>query len=157
MDTAEPTALPDDLPDDLVALVASRRNGALTTIKRDGRPQLSQVTYAWSPEHRTLRVSTRARLAKVHNLRRDPRASMLVTDEAGWSYAVLEGGARFSEAATAPDDAVVEELVELYRTISGQEHPDWADYRRSMVADGRLVLTLDVERAYGVGPGASTA
>ncbi|MDQ2757290.1 MAG: PPOX class F420-dependent oxidoreductase [Actinomycetota bacterium] len=144
--------LPDlpDLPADLVALVASRTNGTLTTIKRDGRPQLSQVSYAWSPGHRTLRVSTRATLAKVHNLRRDPRASMLVTDEAGWSYAVLEGAARFSEVASAPDDAATDTLVELYRTIAGQEHPDWDDYRRAMVADGRLVLTVDVERAYGL-------
>ncbi|MEO3938297.1 PPOX class F420-dependent oxidoreductase [Dermatophilaceae bacterium Soc4.6] len=146
MHTAEPTPLPTDL----AALVASRRNGTLTTIKRDGRPQLSQVSYAWSPEHCTLRVSTRASLAKVHNLRRDPRASLLVTDEAGWSYAVLEGAARLSEVASAPDDSVVDSLVELYRTISGQEHPDWGDYRRVMVADGRLVLTVDVERAYGL-------
>jgi len=146
MSAVEPTPLPPDL----VALVASRRNGTLTTIKRDGRPQLSQVSYAWSPEARTLRVSTRASLAKVHNLRRDPRASMLVTDEAGWSYAVLEGTAGLSDTASAPDDAVVDELVELYRTISGQEHPDWDDYRRVMVADGRLLLTLEVECVYGL-------
>ena len=141
---------PTPLPADLVALVASRRNGTLTTIKRDGRPQLSQVSYAWSPEHRHVRVSTRASLAKVHNLRRDPRASLLVTDEAGWSYAVLEGVVGLSDVAAAPDDATVDALVELYRTISGGEHPDWDDYRTAMVADGRLVLTLEVERAYGV-------
>jgi len=33
-----------------------------------------------------------------------------------------------SEVATAPDDATVEELVELYRSLQG-EHEDWDDYR----------------------------
>ncbi len=33
-------------------------------------------------------------------------------------------------------------------TIAG-EHPDWDEYRAAMVADGRLVLSLAAERAYG--------
>ena len=41
------------------------------------------------------------------------------------------------------------ELIEVYRLIRGEEHPDWADYRRAMVADGRIVLSLHVERLYG--------
>ena len=46
-------------------------------------------------------------------------------------------------------DATVEELVEYYRTARG-EHPDWDDYRRVMVDDGRLVLRVHPERAYGM-------
>ena len=30
------------------------------------------------------------------------------------------------------------------------EHPDWDDFRRAMVADGRLVLRVHPERAYGM-------
>jgi CubicO group peptidase (beta-lactamase class C family) len=47
------------------------------------------------------------------------------------------------------DDPTVEELVEVYRLVGGKEHPDWDDYRRAMVADGRLVVRLHVERLYG--------
>ena len=43
--------------------------------------------------------------AKVRNLRRDPRASVLVSSADGWSYAVLEGEVTFSEVAASPDDA----------------------------------------------------
>ena len=43
--------------------------------------------------------------------------------------------------ASAPDDATVEELVKQYRDAAG-EHPDWDDFRRTMVADGRLVVRL---------------
>ena len=51
--------------------------------------------------------------------------------------------------AAEPDDATVDELVEYYRAVAG-EHPDWDDYRRAMVTDGRLILRLHPERAYGM-------
>ena len=61
-------------------------------------------------------------------------------------------------AQTAPDRAAVvpmpeamELLVDLYRQVAG-EHPDWDDFRRSMVADGRLLVRLRPDRAYGMLP-----
>jgi PPOX class probable F420-dependent enzyme len=133
---------------DLWELVAAANGGTLATIKRDGRPQLSDVNYAADREARIIRISTRAPLAKVHNLRRDPRASLHVPAPGGAGYAVAEATASLSEVAAAEDDATVEELVEVYRLVQG-EHPDWADYRRAMVHDQRLVLRLQVERLYG--------
>ena len=137
----------------LLALAASRNVGALAALKRDGRPQLSMVNFALdreAPDGPTVRASVVDGRAKVANLRRDPRGSLLVTTPEGWSYAVLEGDVSFSPVARATDDTTVEELVELYRTIRGEEHPDWDDYRRAMVADRRLVLRLVVTHAYGL-------
>jgi PPOX class probable F420-dependent enzyme len=142
-----------DLDPTLLGLAASRDVGALAALKRDGRPQLSMVNFALdleAPAGPTVRASVVDRRAKVANLRRDPRASLLVTSPDGWSYAVLEGDVSFSPVARATDDPTVDELVELYRTIRRTEHPDWDDYRRAMVADGRLVLTLVVTHAYGL-------
>ena len=96
-----------------------------------------------------MRASVTDDRAKVRNLRRDPRASLMVTSPDGWSYVVLEGEVTFSEVAAAPGDDAVEELVEVYRLIAG-EHDDWDDYRRAMVQDRRLVLRLQVARAYGM-------
>jgi PPOX class probable F420-dependent enzyme len=136
----------------LLQLATSRNLAALAAVKRDGRPQLSMVNYALAVDGgtATARVSVVDGRAKVVNLRRDPRASLLVTSPDGWSYAVLEGDAELSPVAQAADDATVEELVELYRTIRGEDHPDWDDYRRAMVADRRLVLRLHVHRVYGL-------
>lgn len=139
-----------DLPAEVLELAESRNIGSLATIRRSGRPQLSVVSFAWSSPECVARASTRTSLAKTANLRRDPRVSLMLTSPDGWSYAVLEGHAELSPVAEAPDDATVEELVGLYRSIAGQDHPDWDDYRRTMVADGRLVLTVVVERAYGL-------
>jgi hypothetical protein len=67
------------------------------------------------------------------------------------SYVVVEGAAELTPTAGAPGDATVDELVSLYQAVGG-EHDDWDDYRRAMVADGRLVLRLRPERAYGMLP-----
>jgi len=77
------------------------------------------------------------------------RFSLHVTRDDFWAYAVIDGRAELTPAATDPADATVEELVEYYRTARG-EHPDWDEYRRVMVEEGRLVLRLHPERAYGM-------
>jgi PPOX class probable F420-dependent enzyme len=134
--------------DELWNAVAAADLLTLATIKKDGRPQLSDVSYTADKATRTLRISTRAALAKVHNLRRDPRGSIRVGTPAG-GYVAADVTATISEPSTDEHDATVEELIEMYRLIGKQEHPDWDDYRRAMVADGRLVLRLKVERLYG--------
>jgi PPOX class probable F420-dependent enzyme len=134
--------------DQLWDAVVAANLGTLATIKRDGRPQLSDVNYTADAAGRVLRTSTRTSLAKVHNLRRDPRASMRVGTPGG-GYAVIEATAELSPVSADEHDATVDELVEVSRLISGKDHPDWDDYRRAMVADGRLIVRLHVERLYG--------
>ena len=136
----------------LVALAMGRNIGALATIKRDGRPQLSTVNFTFDPTSAMVRISVVDGRAKVHNLRRDPRASVFVTSTDGWTYAVLEGTVELSPVAVAPDDDTVEELVEVFRAIRGEDHPDWDEYRAAMVSDQRLVARLHVERVYGLVP-----
>ncbi|HEY3535690.1 MAG TPA: PPOX class F420-dependent oxidoreductase [Pedococcus sp.] len=140
------------LDPDLLVLAGSRNVGALATIKRDGRPQLSNVNFTLDPDAPggpLVRASVVDGRAKVANLRRDPRGSLLVTTPDGWSYAVLEGSVDLSPVARDRHDATVEELVEVYRLIRGEDHPDWDDYRRAMVQDRRCVLRLRVTHVYG--------
>ncbi len=138
--------------DKLLAVIAGNRLGVLATIKRDGRPQLSNVTYHFEPRELIIEVSITEPRAKTRNLRRDPRASMLVSSDDGWSYAVAEGSAVLSAPAAAPDDDTVEALIRLYRNVAG-EHPDWDEYRRAMVTDRRVLLALHITHLYGMPPG----
>ncbi len=135
----------------LRALFATRKGGVLATLKRDGRPQLSNVNYAYDEAAALIRVSITDDRAKAKNLRRDPRASFHVTSGDFWSWAVAEGAAELTPVAADRGDATVEELIDLYRTING-EHPDWDDYRAAMVRDRRIVLKLHIERYYGQTP-----
>ncbi len=125
-----------------------RRNGVLVTLKSDGRPQSSNIVYAVGSDD-VIRVSLTDGRAKTANMRRDPRVSLHVSADDFWSYVVVESDADLSAVAADPADAVVDELVELYRSLQG-EHPDWDDYRRAMVADHRMVLRLVPTHAYGM-------
>lgn len=139
----------DATQDALLKLLSEYKGGVLVTLKKDGRPQLSNVGHAYDPEGKTIRVSLTDDRAKTRNLRRDPRASYHVTSGDRWAYTVVEGTAELTPVAGDPHDDTVEELVTLYRDLQG-EHPDWDDFRAAMVRDRRLVLRLRVERAYGI-------
>ena len=147
---ARDSGSPATLDPGLTALVAAHNIGALATIKPDGRPRLSAVNFTFDPATAMARISAIEDRVSVHDMRRDPRASIFVANPDGWAYAVLEGTVQLSPVAAAPDDDTVEELVEVYRAIRGVEHPDWDDFRAAMVADCRLVAGLRVESAYGL-------
>ncbi|MFD3980134.1 PPOX class F420-dependent oxidoreductase [Streptomyces griseus] len=132
----------------LLRLFAEHDGGVLVTLKRDGRPQLSNVNHAFYPEERVVRVSITEGRAKTRNLRRDPRASYHVTSDDRWAWTVADGTAELTPPAASPDDATVEALITLYRDVRG-EHPDWDDYRRAMVEDRRVLLTLRIDHVYG--------
>ncbi len=138
--------------DKLLALISGNSLGVLATIKSDGRPQLSNVSYHFDPREVAIQVSITEPRAKTRNLRRDQRASLHVSSDDGWSYAVAEGDAVLTPPAAGTDDDTVEALIALYRNIAG-EHPDWDDYRRAMVDDRRVLLTIPISHLYGMPPG----
>jgi PPOX class probable F420-dependent enzyme len=131
------------------ALQAAREThqSVLVTLKSDGKPQLSNVLHSVGDDG-VVRVSITTGRAKYKNLRRTPWAALHVNGPTFWSYAVLEGDVSLSAPAAAPDDATVDELVEVYRSISG-EHPDWDEYRAVQVSEQRVVVRFTPTRAYG--------
>ena len=79
-----------------------RSEGILVTMRRDARPQLSNVNYAFNADEQLIRISTTDERAKVRNLRRDPRASFHVSSSDFWTFAVAEGSADLSPVAGDP-------------------------------------------------------
>ena len=115
----------------------------LSTLRRDGRPQLSPVAATLDEDGRVI-VSTPETTAKARNLRRDPRVSLCVFSDGFYGpWVQVEGSAEIVERPEA-----VELLVDYYRRISG-EHPDWDEYRRAMVQDRRVLVRFAIERASG--------
>lgn len=130
-----------------MAFVAARRQGVLATAGGRGHPHLTNILYSVTGDG-TIEISVTGDRVKTRNLRREPRCSLYVVGESFWEFAVVEALSELTDVAQAPDDQVVDQLVALYRRLGG-EHPDWDDYRRAMVAEGRLVARLRPLRAYG--------
>jgi PPOX class probable F420-dependent enzyme len=132
---------------DAIQHARSQRNGVLVTIKRDGRPQLSNIIYSVDSDG-AIHISVTGDRAKAINMRRDARVSLYVNRDDNWAYLVIEGNAELTPEAASPDDATVDALVALYRDFQG-EHDDWDDYRAAMVREHRVVVRLSPTRAYG--------
>ena len=127
---------------DAVAFIANNDRTVLVTRKRDGSLQMSPVNSGVIDGK--IVISSRSQLAKVVNLRRDPTVSLLVfTDAFFGSWVQVDGTAEIVEQPEALDL-----LDDVYRAIAG-EHPDWADYRRAMIADRRVVIRITAEHASG--------
>ncbi len=114
-----------------------RSHAVLITIRRDGRPQSSDISYRLVDG--VFEISLTDGRAKTANLRRDNRSVLHLTEISAWSYLSFDGTVELSATTTATDDATADALVEYYRAVAGQDHPDWAEYRQAMVDEGRLI------------------
>jgi PPOX class probable F420-dependent enzyme len=123
------------------SFLRDHHRAVLCTHRADGSPQLSPVVCALAGDGSVV-VSTRETALKTHNLMRDPAVSLCVVSDAFFGeWIQIDGRA---EVVHLPE--AMEGLVDYYRSISG-EHPDWDDYRRSMVEDRRVLLAISIERA----------
>ena len=127
--------------DQLLDFVRPRHRMTLMTLRRDGRPQVSPVTGGVDAEGRLV-ISTYPERAKAANLRRDPRATVLVhSDEWNGPYVQVDGTA---EVLDMPSPEAEDALVEYFRCISG-EHPDWEEYRQAMRRQGKSLIRITPE------------
>ena len=125
------------------AFIRQNPRAVLATLRRDGRAQVTPIMVGVEPGGQ-LEISSSERTAKVHNLRRDPRASLCVFTERFYgSHVEVEGRA---EIISLPE--AMELLVAYYRNLAG-EHPDWDEYRRAMIAEGRCLIRITIEKAVG--------
>jgi PPOX class probable F420-dependent enzyme len=124
----------------LLDFVRSRHHGILMTFRTDGTPQASPVTCGVDDTGRIV-VSTYPDRAKAVNVRRDPRAGIVVlSDEFDDAWVQIDGAA---EVIDLPES--IEPLVEYYRNIAG-EHPDWNEYRDAMRRQGKSLIRLTPRR-----------
>jgi PPOX class probable F420-dependent enzyme len=136
-----------ELPD-AVDFARTTRQSVLTTIRSNGRPQLSNVLHHVFDDG-IIRVSITTDRAKYGNLSRQPWAALHVSRDDFFAYVVLEGDVELSPIAAEPDDPTVDELVAYYQALMG-EHEDWDAYRRAMVTERRSIVRLRPNRAYGM-------
>jgi PPOX class probable F420-dependent enzyme len=127
--------------DAALGYVRTHHKAVLATLKRDGTPALSPMT-AGVDDAGHVTISTRQTAYKVAHIRRDPRVWLcVVPDEFFGKWVQIEGTAEIIDLPDAMDG-----LVDYYRRISG-EHPDWDDYRATMVRDKRCLVRITIAKA----------
>jgi PPOX class probable F420-dependent enzyme len=138
-----PRPLATDTDVDRAALeefIRPRHHAVLSTFRSDGGVQMSPVTIGVATDGSVL-ISSYPKRAKVHNLRSRPQASLCVlSDSFGDAWVQVSGPATVTDLPEALDG-----LVDYFRSISG-EHPDWDEYRRAMVTQGKVLVRVEIQQ-----------
>jgi PPOX class probable F420-dependent enzyme len=124
--------------------IKRHRQAVLATIRKDGRPQLSNVLSLYMDGK--LKISTTETRAKYHNLVRDPRATLLLQGDSFFQYVVIDGTAEITRLPEA-----LPLLREYYEAASGP-HPDWNEYDEAMRQERRVIVSITIEKvtAFGI-------
>ena len=126
---------------------AARKHAVLITLRKDGRAQSSDVSYAVIDD--AIVISLTATRAKTANMRRDPRILVHITDPASWSYVSFDAVVELGQVTTDPADSAADALVDYYERVAGQPHPDWAEYRSAMISEERQLAYVRPSSAVG--------
>lgn len=128
------------LPDDVRGLLAKPNPAVIATLGADGRP-VSVATWYLLDGARIL-VNMDEGRKRLEHLRRDPRVSLTVLDEAGW-YTHVSVHGRVVEMADDPDLEDIDRLAVHY--TGGR-------YRNR--DNGRVSAWIEVDRWHGWGAAA---
>jgi PPOX class probable F420-dependent enzyme len=120
-------------------LLSESRNAIIATIRKDGTPQLTPVTFLWDGQ--VLRFSTTKTRAKYFNLRRDPRLTIIVDDHETTRYVTLYGSAEIEDEA----EQIIDTIREIRRKYRGQAGADSVTLEE-LQRDARVLITVHPER-----------
>lgn len=131
-------------------LLATQSQGVLATIKRDGRPQLSNIAYHNDPSTRILQTQAATFRAKTKNMQRDPRVSIHVSSPNFRLWVVAEGLAELGEPVRTHEDEIGQRTIAYIR----KRYPDLTDadleaHLQQFPIIDRMLITIKVDRIYG--------
>ena len=129
--------------DELLDFVRPRHRMVLLTRRSDGGPQASPVAGGVDSAGRLV-VASYPERAKTRNARRDARVSVLVlSDDWDGAWVQVDGECEVLDAVSG--EVALDAFEDYFRCIAG-EHPDWAEYRRAMVDQGKSLLRVTPTR-----------
>jgi PPOX class probable F420-dependent enzyme len=106
------------LPDHLQALLAKPNPAVMGTLRPDGAPFTVATWYLW--ENGRVLVNLDASRKRLEHLRRDPRVSLTVLDEAGWWRHVSLRG----QVASIVDDPDLVDIDRISMHYLGSPYPE---------------------------------
>ncbi len=129
-------------PEEIKAFIESKRTANLATVGATGHPHVVAMWYAVIDGQ--IWFETKAKAQKTVNLRRDPRATVLLED--GLTYDTLRGVSLEGSAVVVDDpDALWAVGVSVWERYTGPYTEDMRPFVEVMLHK-RVAVRLDVDR-----------
>ena len=135
------------LSEKVQAFLKDNRHSVLTTFRASGGAQMSVVLCGLYESG--VAFTTPEGRAKLANLKRNRRCSLLVSQPDWWGYMVVEGRARLLSPENTGGEALRTALREVYVACSGGEHPNWEECDQAVSDEHRSVVIIEPEKIYG--------
>ena len=135
------------LTDNVKQFLSENHRAVLTTFRKNGAAQMSILSVGYYKDG--VAFTTTEDRAKLANLRRDSRCSLLVSKDSWWGFIVLEGKAKVMSADNTDADELRQTLRDVFVAASGEEHPNWDEYDQAMRDDRRSAILVVPGRIYG--------
>jgi PPOX class probable F420-dependent enzyme len=121
----------------------------VTTHQRNGAAQ-SSIVFSGAYQGQAAFVAVYGQSAKVRNLRRDPRCTMLNVTKDWSSWVCVEGAAQLFDYTNTAAEDMRQMFRAMYRACGDHEHPDWEEYDRAMVQQKAVAVLVRPDHVYGL-------
>ena len=136
---------------DYERFVQSNHRGVITTFQRNGAAH-SSIVVCGVYRDKAAFVSVYPKSAKVRNLRRDPRCTVMAVSEDWRACVAVEGEAELMDYGNTEAETMRQELRDAYRACSAHgDHPNWEEFDAAMVRQEAVIVTVTPQRVYGRG------
>jgi|SRR5579884_864424 len=129
------------IPDNVRAFLEEVRFASIATTNRDGSPHQTALWYELRGD--TIVMNTGSASKKVRNLKRDPRASVLVVDGKEARHVTLEGSVRLD------DSHVQEDLTALASRYAGPQAGPGIAANIAKIPHVSLILSVERIKTFG--------
>ena len=118
------------------------RNAIVAVNRRDAGPNMAPYWYLWDGQN--FLVSTSDWVAKVKTLRRDPRMSLLIDDDASnlGLYVTVYGKGEI----LGPGEAAVEPSIKLIKKYRYSDEASWQHWKEINAANDRVIILMRPEQ-----------
>jgi len=126
----------------------TNHRGVITTFQANGAGH-SSIVVCGAYQGNAAFVIVNGTSAKVRNLRRDPRCTVMSVTENWRTCAVVEGQATLMDYHNTDPEKMRVELREVFRVCGDKDHPDWEEYDQAMVKQDAVIVLVKPDRVYG--------
>lgn len=123
--------------------------GVITTHWADGSAQSSIVVCGVYNDCAAF-VAVYGQSAKVRNLRRDRRCTVLAVADDWRSWVTVSGEAELFDYTNTEAEEMRVMFREMFRACGDKEHPDWEEYDQAMIDQKAVAVLVRPERVYGL-------
>ena len=127
--------------------MSQHHRGVVTTHRRSGPAQMSILTSG--PFQDGAGFVVRGNTAKLANLKRDPRCTVLTVSSEWRSYVVIDGTAELHTWDNTDPQELRLLLREVYKAAGG-DHPDYEEFDRVMREERRAAVVVKPGNIYGL-------